>query len=321
VRKHFAHLVPEERDRELYLSWLAHIVRTRRRPNWAVMLQGTEGDGKTFFRVMMGRVLGDENVRSVDGTILQSSLNAWAADALLIVLEEVRLVGHNRHDVLNRIKPQITNPMVSLHRKGKDPYEVPNTAAYLLLTNYPDALPVGDNDSRYLILRSRWQTQAALARFKAEHPDYYRHLYRAVERSAGAIRGWLLRHEPHPDFDPVGRAPASAGKAYMAEVTKTTDRQDLDAVLEDSRRPDLCTTLLSTAALGEALADMRGLISFPTATNALHQALMNSGFTFLKRLEIDGKKTRCWSQEPERFMRDGRCDPQLIREYLKFGGL
>jgi hypothetical protein len=114
-------------------------------------------------------------------------------------------------------------------------------------------LPLGDDDSRYFVLRSRWQTQRALARFKTEHPNYYPNLYRAIERSAGAIRGWLLSHGPHPEFDPVGRAPASVGKAYMAEVTKNRDWHDLDAVLTDSRRPDLCTTLLSTAALGGAM--------------------------------------------------------------------
>jgi hypothetical protein len=57
------------------------------------------------------------------------------------------------------------------------------------------------------------------------------------------------------------------------------------------------------------------------ATSALHQVLMNTGFTYLGRFEIEGEKSRYWSQEPERFMRNGQCDPQLIREHLKFGGL
>ena len=106
----------------------------------------------------------------------------------------------------------------------------------------------------------------------------------------------------------------------MAEVTKSSDRQDLDAVLEDSRRPDVCTTLLSTAALAKALADMQDSMDLPS-TSALPKVLMSMGFTYLDRVEIDGRKSRYWSQEPERFMRDGECDPQLIREYLEWRGL
>ena len=75
---------------------------------------------------------------------------------LVNVFEEVRLKGHNRHDVLNRVKPFITNSVVSVRRMRLNSYTVPNTAAYLLLTNFRDALPLGSGDSRYFVAFSLW---------------------------------------------------------------------------------------------------------------------------------------------------------------------
>jgi hypothetical protein len=319
VKRHFAHLMEDERERAIAISWFAYLVQTGRRANFALMIQGVESDGKTWFRHLMAAVLGPRNVGILNGSILKSDFNSWAEGKQINVAEEVRLIGHNRHDILNQIKPLITNSTVLIHPKGKSPYEVPNTAAYLLLTNYRDALPVGDNDSRYFIVMSRWQVKAKLDAWRQENPRYYPELYRAIGRSDGAIRGWLLGYELHLEFDPAARAPESIGRSYMTEVTKSEDRQGIDATLAESRRPDLCRALLSTTALTDALAEMEDEIV--PVTRTLNKALLEMGFTFLGRMVLDGRKCRLWSQEPERFTLRGELQPDLVRKYLDFGGL
>jgi hypothetical protein len=53
VQAHMRHLFRFERDWKLLLDWLAYVVQTRKRVSWMPIIQGTEGDGKTFFAEML----------------------------------------------------------------------------------------------------------------------------------------------------------------------------------------------------------------------------------------------------------------------------
>ena len=108
------------------------------------MLHGVEGAGKTFFFVLMAHCLGHQNVRTVQPTDLGKEFNGWAEGSQFTCIEEIKMHGHSRFDVLNSLKPLITNDYVSVRRMRTDPYMVQNTASYMALTNYADALPIDD---------------------------------------------------------------------------------------------------------------------------------------------------------------------------------
>jgi hypothetical protein len=314
VRAHFAHLFPFERDRELVISFFAYTVQTMKRPSFALLMQGCQGDGKTFFYTLMALMLGPENVGLVTGDLLQDRFTAWAEGVLMNVIEEVRWLGHNRHDILNRIKPFITNASVTVRRMHRDAYTVPNTAAYLLLTNHRDALPLDEGDSRYLVAQSQWQDRAKLLEFMAANPDYYSDLYAAAQRSPGAIRKWLKGWVLHPEFNPAARAPASSGKASMIRTGKGEDAEIMESVLAESADPDLSTTLLNATKLADAIADESdGVIP---QTKALNKLLNDAGFTYLGRFRAGAEKARYWSKLPNLFSREGKPDPELVRKYL-----
>lgn len=314
VEAHLRHLFPIEREREIFLSWMAYIVLTRRRPNFAVMLQGVEGDGKTFFYMLLSVILGAENVGLVTGDLLEDRFTAFAEGRLVNVIEEVKWTGHNRHDVLNRIKPFITNAAVAVRRMHRDTYTVPNCTAYLLLTNYRDALPLTEGDSRYFIATSQWQNRADLLAFMAENPTYYADLYGAIERSPGALRRWLRTRAPHPEFNPTARAPASTGKRYMVALAKSDETQAVEDVLAESKQADLCSTLLDATKLADAIGEAGGGVV--PLTRSMNKALTELGFTFLGRFRAGGEKARYWSRRPALFCVDGVAQAALIRDYL-----
>jgi hypothetical protein len=201
-----------------------------------------------------------------------------------------------------------------------DSYKVPNTAAYLAFTNFKDALPVNDRDSRWFIAFSQWQTRKDIERFTRENPRYYPNLYRAVERSGGALRKWLLEFDLHPEFNPAGRAPASAGKQSMVEVGKSDDTNAIEELLEASKEPNLCAELLDATALVDALNEMEGVIVPQTRT--MNTSLLEMGFSFLGRFKIDGRMRRYWSQTPRAFQDEaGAAVAQKVREFLLYRGL
>lgn len=316
VKAHFTHLFPDEREARIFMDYLAFVVQNPgKRPGWAVMLQGTEGDGKTFFGVLMGVVLGSENVRMLNAQNLQGEFNGWAEGAQVVFIEEIRLHGHNRYDVLNRIKPLITNDVIDIRRMRTDPYNVPNMSSYILATNYRDALPLTENDSRYFVLFSRFQTRMALKAFQLKNPDYYTELYDALEESPGAIREWLLNHEFGPHFTSGNRAPECRAKGYMAMLTKPEEQEAIEAALDESMRFDVSRTLLSSTDLAEVLYSMDD--AEVPQTRKMNKTLSDMGFTYLDRVFVRGRARRYWSMEPERFMKDGIVDKDAIRRWAE----
>jgi hypothetical protein len=314
VEAHLRHLFPIDRERELFLSWLGYIVRTMRRPNWAALLQGVEGDGKTFFFALLSVILGPENVGLVTGDALEAQFTAFAEGRLVNVIEEVKWTGHNRHDILNRIKPFITNAAVAVRRMHKDAYTVPNCTAYLLLTNHRDALPITAGDSRYLICQSQWQDRGALLAFMAANPTYYEDLYATIERSPGALRKWLRTRPLHPEFNATARAPNSTGKQYMVALAKGEEQQAIEDVLAESKALDLSPTLLDTAKLADALAE--GGSGVVPLTRTMNKALTDLGFTLLGRFMVNKQRARFWSRRPAAFCVDGEAKASLVREFL-----
>lgn len=313
VKNHFTHLFPKEREARIFLDYIAYVVQNpNKRPGWAVLIQGTEGDGKTFFGELLGTVLGSDNVRMLNAKTVQSDFNGWAEGQQVVFVEEIRLHGHNRYDILNQIKPLITNNVIEIHRKGMDPYNIPNTSSYILATNYRDALPITENDSRYFVLFSQYQTKVKLDEFKSHNPTYYEDLYNALEESAGALRGWLLNHELSEHFSAGNRAPYSESKGYMSMMAKSEEQKAIEELIEGSFRWDLTRELLSTIVLSDELLNMDVDVPYGRAMNKI---LSDMGFTYLGRIRNGTTPHRYWSMTPERFMKNGKVCTKSVRDW------
>lgn len=312
VEDHFSHLVSDPRERALVLSWLCSIVQTRTRPNWAVVLQGPEGDGKSFVTTLMGAVLGSENVGTLFASVIQeSAFTSWAEGTLLTVIEEVKQHSMNRHTILDRLQPLITNDVIQVHVKGVSPYSAKNTAAYLLLTNHRDAVPVGAGDTRYFMVASPRQTKAAMDAFLSENPGYFSRLYGVINEEPGAVRRWMLEYPLAPGFNPRARAPRSIEHAHAVDLARPEVFDLINDALDDSRDPALSRLLLDPVLLCEALGDNHGHV---TDARAIGRALASLGFTSLGRVRgADGERRRFWTLQPRSFERDREA---AIREIL-----
>lgn len=315
IERHFEHLFQFERDRKLLLSWMAYIVQTNKRSNWCPMIQGAEGDGKTTLAIILQAALGPLNFSTINGENLSEQYTPWAENSLFCAIEEVRLHGANRYDVLNKVKPYISNTMVPIRVMRTNIYNVHNTVNYMMFSNSKTGLPINENDTRYYLAFSRWQTQHALDAFKRDNPDYYAELAEIINYGS-AIRRFLLDYELSSDFDPNKRAPGSHAKREAIALNKSEEDEALDDVLTDSSDPTMCRTLLDTARLADA---MEG-VTLPYG-RALSNWLTEYGFTFLGRPKIGKDKHRLWSQEPHRFQNaKGEMDANKVRRYIEEGG-
>lgn len=326
VKNHIRHLLADPRERRILADWLSWIARNpSQRINWSILLQGTEGDGKSFFGEMMRMVLGHSNVKSITGAILETPFTGWAAGCILACVEEVRMVGENRYAILNKIKPNITNKYVDVHRKGKDVVNEPNTVNYMMFSNYKDALPLEKDGRRYCVLFSQWQNKDDLDRFRDENPDYYRDLYDAIYDHPGAIRFWLVHRDLDDEFDARGNAPDTAARrAMIAKATPEFINNTRD-LISDNVHPLVSEQLLSLSVLKVELLHAGLDVPQPKGMVAM---LERERFEGLGRVKINGEYHHLYSLTAQEFRLvyeqdetgkaiDFRIDTQKIRTYVK----
>lgn len=319
VRDHFAHLIEDERERDIVKSWMAHVVREPKvRINYAILIQGTRGDGKSFLFFLLRALIGADNAFVIDNKMLTSEFNAWSTNSRLGFIEELR-VASGRYDLLDRIKPLITNDVIPLRKMRTDALNVRNHVNYMGATNYRNALPIDDNENRYFIVFSRWQDEASLKAWTADRPAYYAELYRAIEESPGALRRWLTELPAHAEFSPRNRAPESKAARLMANY----EHADMGHAIRDALaegglgcEPEL----VIVSALREKLAEM-GVQNIPIGrawSNMMHDA----GLSPLGQIQVNGELGResVWTAQPNDFTdKSGRTyNLRVRRAYEKF---
>ena len=321
VKDHVRHLLVKPEERRILVDWLSWVVQNPgRHVNWSILLQGVEGDGKSFFGFLMRAVMGVSNVKMLNAHILESAFTDWVVGQCLTCIEEVRLIkNQNKYELLNRIKPFITNPVVEVHPKGRPTYNAVNTTSYLLFSNFRDALPLDDDGRRYCVLFSQWQRKDKLQLFKNENPDYYEELYSTIEQSAPALRQWLLEHEQLPTFKAFGDAPDTEAKSHMVRMAHPEFIQDLNDVIAEGEEPLISDMLLDTTQMQSVFHEKS--LEIP-GNKAIGAMLNRSRFELLGRIKVDGEVRSFYSREPEFFqMKNERnelvTDTAKIRDYIR----
>lgn len=300
VRSHIAHLLPNPEEQDIIINFLAH---NAQRPGvkipWGILLQGIPGDGKSVFSVMMAYVLDDNNVRTLDPRELSTGFTGWAVGQCMTFIEEVKISNASKYDTMNSMKPYMSNETVPVTRKGHDPITAINTTNYFMLTNYQDAIPLDNSDRRYAVFFSQWQNPEKLAEFQRSNPRYYETLYDAIRNNPGEILDWLMTHDIPQEFLAMQRAPRTAARDRMLQLSKTTGHEQVEDALEEfgdrvlDKYGELNLTMLQD--LVNASVDFDGKNSqyfdFP-ARSHLGRILVEMGFQHNGRRKIGGGDRR-----------------------------
>lgn len=282
-----------------WVNWLAHNVQKPGiKIRWAPLIKGVEGDGKTVVGSLLSAVMGQSNVRNVSPKVLGTDFTGWGEGACLVVLEEIKLTGHNRHDILNAVKPFITNQQVEIHRKGRDGYDSINTTNYLAFTNFADALPLTDTDRRWWIVFTPFYDINALA--AAIGPglprdvlaEYFTVLNETIQLHRSELRRWLLDHPIDADFMPNSAAPMTEEKAVMVGMNVSDDEITVREILEKGGVGITPEVFLSSYLSAEVMTEGADI---NLATTAWNRLLSRVGYTRLpKKLKWQGKTEIVW---------------------------
>jgi len=245
----------------------------------ALLVQGAPGNGKSYLGYVLKCVLGEHNVRSIHSDILHEKFTGWQKNTQFIYVEE--LMARGRMELMNTLKPMITEPWCSIREMYKPPYEQPNRFNFLFLTNHEDAVVIDNTDRRYCVLYSP----------APPHPDgiegYYRPLFDWTKEHAPALLHYLqsrdLKH-----FVPQAHAPMTAAKKdLIIESMPPLDHFIHGQVV--AKEWPLHVDLIRPGELATVLPDF----GFRVTPQAVGKALRRLGYTDLgrKRL-VQGNDTK-----------------------------
>lgn len=193
-------MLPDDNDRAILLAYMAACVQYKGvKFQWAPLIQGAEGNGKTAIVRVLERALGSRythlpNAADLGGNGLK--YNSWVRNKLFIAVEEIYV--SDRREVTEALKPYITNDRIEIQGKGVDQYTDDNRTNWVLLTNHKDALPVTINNRRYSIFYCAQQTLDDLIKY-GMNEQYFRTLYDWLRTEGYEIMSNYLLTYPIPD--------------------------------------------------------------------------------------------------------------------------
>lgn len=295
---------------QTFVDWLAHNVqRPGVKVRWAPLVKGVEGDGKSVLGSLLAAVMGRVNVRNVSPKVLGTDFTGWAEASCVVVLEEIKLTGHNRYDILNSLKPFVTNDSIPIHRKGKDEYEAVNTSNYIAFTNFADALPLGETDRRWWILFTPFQNSSEMEAVVVQKfgvgglGAYFDQLHDVINSHRAELRRWLLDHKISENFKPNGSAPLTEEKAVMIGMSISPEEDAVREVLETGGE-GVCEELLSSSCLSALMTVIAPEVALKTTS--MMRVLSKLGYTRMpKKIKWRGSAHIVWvkgrlNSEPEK---------------------
>jgi len=212
--RHLAKLLPNERDAQLLLCYMAACVQSKGvKFQWAPLLQGVEGNGKTFFSYCVMHAVGMRYSHMPRPDDISSKFNPWLRGKLVIAIEDV-YVEHERTEIFERLKPMITGKYQAIEPKGVDQVIAEIVCNFIFNTNHKDGIRKTRNDRRIAPFFCAQQQHEDLHRDGMTR-EYFSSLYSWYEHGGEAVVNELLHTVAVPD----AMNPALGG---IAPITSST---------------------------------------------------------------------------------------------------
>jgi hypothetical protein len=290
---HVARLLPDENDREIFLSYLAACVQ---KPGvkfqWAPLIQGAEGNGKTVFYHVLAYSLGDCYAHLPNAAEITNPFNSWLEQKLIIGIEELHTAG--RQEVADTLKPWITNKRVEIHGKGQDQRTGDNCANFIMLSNHKDAVLKSENDRRYCVFYTAQQEPGDLERDGMDS-EYFTRLYNWLECGGFAHVAHYLASRT-VSVDVMGRAPRTSSTAEAVRSSLGVAEQIIQEAI-DLEEWGFRGGLVCTKVAGELLKANGKRLSPQKVAGVLvnlgyirHPALLSSD----GKISVDGIRRRLY---------------------------
>lgn len=142
------------KDQKLFkyvMGWLANMVQNPGvQGQVALVLKGGRGTGKGVFGNCLCKIMGQHAQHVTHSKHVTSQFNAHLEDCIFLFADEAFFAGDKQAE--NQLKSMITEPTLTIERKGKDVKQVRNMLHILMASNNDWVVPAGPDERRYCVL-------------------------------------------------------------------------------------------------------------------------------------------------------------------------
>ena len=225
---------------------------------WAPLIQGAEGNGKTLFSRCVAFAIGERYSHMPPAEQIAEKFNAWLFEKLFIGVEDIYVPDH-KSEVIEILKPMITNTRYAKRDMGVGQIMQDLCCNFLFNSNHKDAVRKTKNDRRFAIFYSAQQCKADIDRDGMEG-DYFPELYNWLKADGYAIVANYLANYQIPDaLNPATachRAPATSTTNEAINMSMGGVEQEIIEVIDEGR-PGFAGGWVSSMALNNLLEGLR----------------------------------------------------------------
>ncbi len=231
-----AKILPVQSDRDIIINYMAACVQyPGHKFQWCPLLQGIDGNGKSLLIRAVAYAVGQRYTHLPNAQDLANKFNGWLLNKLFIGVEEV--YAADRREIIETLKPMITNDRIDIQMKGSDQFTGDNRANFIMCSNHKDAILKTRNDRRFAVFYTAQQEpeDLVLAGFGG---DYFPRMYDWLKKEGGyaAIAHYLATYRIAPALNPAGdlhRAPMTSSTMEAISISLGGIEQEvLEAIAE-----------------------------------------------------------------------------------------
>ena len=306
----------EEEYTDIMLDWFAHQVqKPGEKILWCPLIKSKQGLGKSLTLTLMKNIIAEQYVQMIKCEDLFEHKNGWATGSCVTVLEELYVPGKNRHEVENKLKPLISDPVISVRELYQDTKNMYNVTNYIAFTNKVDALPLDKGDRRYFVIFNEIdciETHIMDKYGLTVHEYFVERLKKCFDDEAqdSQILKYLMERDL-TTFETYIRAPDTVYKTAMIEAAEDDKVGHSNAKhLIELGGEMFGEEVISSTHFWDAYRDMFQATddcSFLTNPRMKNRILKDLGY-MQRTLKMDGKSLRVWIKR--------NVDNKFIREYL-----
>jgi hypothetical protein len=324
---HLAKILPVPEDREILLSYMAACIQYKGvKFQWAPLLQGAEGNGKTLFTRCVAWAIGDRYVHQPPAQEIGEKYNAWLFSNLFIGVEDVYYPDQKK-EIIEIIKPMITNDRLARRAMQTDQTMNDVRCNFLFNSNHKDAIRKTRNDRRFAVFYSAQQTKDDIER-DGMGGDYFPKIYKWLKHAGGyaIVNKYLADYKIPAKFNPAEachRAPETSSTTEAVTASMGAVEQEIIEAISEGRY-GFAGGWASSVAIDRLLIQMRMGRAIPH--NKRRELMRDLGYDWHPTLK-DGRVNNIIPTEenkkPRLFIKEGhiskglRNGAQVAEAYVK----
>ncbi|MCH9712702.1 MAG: hypothetical protein K0U20_08780 [Proteobacteria bacterium] len=276
---HLAKVLPDEGDRAIILAYMAACIQHKGvKFQWAPLLQGMEGNGKTLFTRCVAFAIGERFTHMPPAEQLAEKYNEWLYGTLFIGVEDIYVPDH-KLNVIEVLKPMITNDRHAIRAMGVAQVMRSICCNFMFNSNHKDAVRKTRRDRRFAIFYTAQQNDGDLER-DGMGGDYFPDLYKWLKNEDGyaIVANYLETYQIPDELNPATschRAPPTSSTDEVIEASLGGIEQEILEAIEQGR-PGFAGGWISSTALEVLLDNLHATRSMPQ--NKRKQMLNDMGY-------------------------------------------